>query len=259
MEYLRRDHVNKIFWHTHNQGVSFWVHWLHALWPCRRLCWWRTQSCCAGPLRCDLWWTVLTFLFNSEIRKMTAKLDLVSLQRCVFPRFYKNTLTRHKLLSLIRFEPATKSTGTNSHTSSKKKEGKLDLTSKNVTTRYAVTNLEGRTELLLANITNTTLAPRAETGNIEVWRYKTTVGKCHSYQSGQLRGFRQKISPVSQLEPHQYRPFKRKQTGSGKHRQTSLRLDLSCGFSCLYKPTIILAPKPNQSRTLNRFAREKYA
>lgn len=77
---------NKIcFWHTHNQGVSFWVHWLHALWPCRRLCWWLIQSCCAGPLRCDLWWTVLTFLFSSEIRKMTTKLDLVSLQRCVFP------------------------------------------------------------------------------------------------------------------------------------------------------------------------------
>lgn len=177
--------------------------------------------------RCDAICDGLSWHFYSTLRyeKMTAKLDLVSLQRCVFPRFYKNTLTRYKLLSLIRFEPATKSTGTNSYTCNKKKEGKLDLTSKNVTTIYAVTNLVGRTELLLANITNTTLATRADTGNIDVWRYKTTVGKCHSYQSGQLRGFRQKISPVSQLESQQYRPFKRKQTGYGKHRQTSLRLD----------------------------------
>lgn len=67
------------FWHTHNQGVSFLVHWLHALWPCRELCWWLIQSCCAGPQRCDPWWTVLTFLFSSEIRKINTKLDLVSL------------------------------------------------------------------------------------------------------------------------------------------------------------------------------------
>lgn len=66
------------------------------------------------------------------------------------------------------FEPATKSTATNLYTCSKKKEGKVDLTSKNVTTRYAVTNLEGRSELLLANITHTALAARADTGIIEV-------------------------------------------------------------------------------------------
>lgn len=45
-------YVNTIKY-TYNQGVSFWVHWLHASWPCRRLCWWPIPSCCVGPPRCD--------------------------------------------------------------------------------------------------------------------------------------------------------------------------------------------------------------
>lgn len=46
---------------TYNQGASSWERWLRASWPCTRLCWWQTRSCCAELRRSGPWWTVPTY------------------------------------------------------------------------------------------------------------------------------------------------------------------------------------------------------